>query len=291
MNRINLIYNKFIEPVNVPAFYGWKFALGRTMLSLSTLCSILFNDPNRIFNISFQQHPNIKTYALAKLSIFNICYPDNLILAKYIACALLIISILGFLPRFFGIIQWWLSLSFYSSSYIIEGGDQINMILSFLLVPLTIFDYRVNHWKQFKRECESIKPLIYFVLILIKIQVSILYIVAGISKFSNVQWREGTALYYWAINNSIGFNYAIEAFSLKLFDNRVFLFIATWSVILFELLLGLVPLKSWYNRKLLYSALFFHFLIFIFFGLFTFMLSMSGALFLYFITLNPKKNE
>jgi antimicrobial peptide system SdpB family protein len=284
---------KFIDAnIDLQYIYSKKYAISRTLLSLSTFVTIAFNNEQRLFNISYVQNPNIKTYTISKLSIFEILYPDNLFLARIISCLILAFVIIGFLPRVTCFLQFWLSLSVYSSSYITEGGDQINMILSILIIPICLFDNRINHWNFYKNnENINVKSTVFFALNIIKLQVAILYFISGFGKLFNDQWREGSAMYYWIVNKEIGTNYYIEFIFSYIFSNRYILFFTTWFVMLFEISLSLIMLTNFNKKYFFYSALIFHAMIFIFFGLFSFELSMSAALFIYFLTFKTTKNE
>lgn len=273
--------------------YGKSYSIARLLLSLSTFVTIALNDEQRLFNISFVEHPNIKAIFLARYSIFSLCYPDNLFLAKIISCSILLFIMLGFLPRITSLFQWWLSFSVYASAYITEGGDQINMILSFLIIPICMFDNRINFWKIYNPSTTNKinqKITIYIAIVIIKFQIAILYFISGFSKIYSDQWREGTALYYWVGNNDIGFNKFIEPFFRILFNNRYILFLSTWSIMIIEILFAFVLITN-LNKKLFFRiGLLFHFAIFFCFGLFSFGLSMSAALFLYFLQINKNKN-
>lgn len=288
-------YIKYIDDnLEFNSIYGKSYSIARLLLSLSTFVTIAFNDEQRLFNISFVQHPNIKAIFLSRFSIFNLCYPNNLLFAKIFSCSILFFIMLGFLPRITAFFQWWLSFSVYASAYITEGGDQINMILSFLIIPICLFDNRVNFWKTNNTNINiGINPkiTIFISIIIIKFQIALLYFISGFSKIYNDQWREGTALYYWVGNNDIGFNKFIEPFFRAIFNNRYILFFSTWSIMIFEIIFSFVLITN-LNKKLFFRiGLLFHFLIFFCFGLFSFGLSMSAALFLYFLQINKNKNN
>lgn len=290
---MNKLISYISNTIDLSFIYSKYYSFARLFLSLSTFCTIAFNDVDRLFNISFIQHPNIKTVYLSEYSIFNLFYSENLLLAKIISCVLLIIIMLGFIPRITCFLQWWLSFSIYASSYITEGGDQINMILSFLIIPICLLDNRMNQWtSKFVpiNNLEIQKITVFFSLILIKVQIAVLYFMAGFGKIYNDQWREGTALYYWVSNNNIGFGKFIEPVFLYIFSNRYILFFSTWGIMVFEMVLSIILLTNINKRIFFYLAILFHISIFVCFGLFSFGISMSASLLLYFLPFNRKLN-
>jgi antimicrobial peptide system SdpB family protein len=170
------------------------------------------------------------------------------------------------MPRFTGVLHFWVNYSFYFSSFAINGGDQIALLCSFYLLPFTLLDSRKWHWFGKSGSGNSIlaKSIIINFYFLIRIQTALIYLVAVVSKFNVKEWANGTALYYWFNNQSFGIPDHLS-FLLPLFDNDIILSFTTYSVLIFELtlFLGLSMVKSG-KRILLIMAVLFHFSIFYF---------------------------
>jgi antimicrobial peptide system SdpB family protein len=128
-----------------------------------------------------------------------------------------------------------------------------------------------------------------FTYIVIRLQVSILYLNAGIAKLKVDEWVNGTALYYWFQNPVVGLDTFLKPIVLNLFESPLIVSLCTWMVIGFEIFLSsalVMPKRYW--KALLVMGLSFHFIIAIFHGLISFGFAMSAALVLY---LRPSRNE
>lgn len=275
---INIIENKVL--------FDKRLAFARALFAISALLTIIFNDTSELINKDLLNiSPNIfrPDIYLYSISIFTIFSPFA---AKIISISILVFAISGFLPQISCILQSWVHISMCNSIIVMEGGDQIAANLVLLLVPICLFDNRVNQWSEVKN---IITPLrkginvffnIYFFLILL--QVAVIYLHAGIGKLYNDEWKNGSCMYYWISNNVFGAPKWIQYF-LKPFTLSFFAPIISWSVIFLELGLFACILST--SRKIkktfLLLGIFFHLNIMIVHGLVTFFFAMFGSLILY----------
>jgi antimicrobial peptide system SdpB family protein len=263
-------------------------------MALSPLATLLLNDFDLLFKPTGVIHSNYPNMYVSKLSFFYILQ-DYLLYAKILSCSILSLVVLGFSPRLTCVFHWWICLSICLSSSIIEGGDQILSNLVFLLIPSYINDNRLNHWNMNTTVVQNdfIKNLSFCFSILITLQISIIYLSASIGKLKVDEWRNGTAIYYWLNNNIFGAPSILVPTVNLITSFGLLTAIASWGTLLLEFLLGIsFNWSSKSKQKLFYIAVMFHFLIFVFHGLFTFMITMTATLILF---LNPnlkfKKNE
>lgn len=277
--------NKIIQIIESKVYHTKTLGLARSLLAMGLALTLIFSDvqtlfPNTILNSSGKED---------LVNIFSIVFSiiPNIEFAKYIIVLLLITIITGLSPRYTCILHFWITYSFSTTSHIVEGGDQIATIITFLLIPICITDNRTWHWAQCKIEPKFyVKTINFYALLLIKIQVFVIYFHACIGKINVDEWVNGTALYYWFNHNAYGApDYLIDFFNF-LFQSPLILFYATWSVILAELSLAisiLIPSQNIKN-KMLYLGLFLHFIIIFIHGLVTFFLPMASILILVFIS-------
>ena len=54
---------------------------------------------------------------------------------KMLSIVILIFVITGFFIKITSLLHWWVSISFFFCSSVIDGGDQITAILTFLFMP------------------------------------------------------------------------------------------------------------------------------------------------------------
>ncbi len=178
------------------------------------------------------------------------------------------------------------ALSLQSSGIVLDGGDQVTTVLTFLLLPVTLTDNRKWHWQRFDEKdahsfSQKLKSLVAIsTLGAIRLQVSIIYFHAATSKLALEEWIDGTILYYWLNDPLIGLPVWLR-FNLPIYSSK-FVVIFTWGTLLLETLLfmGLLMNKK-YWKPLLIAGIIFHAGIALMMGLISFGCAMTAALILY----------
>lgn len=269
--------------INITNLYG----IARSCIAFSLILTLSFNSMDVLFpSYVFESNDYL---------FWNFFYllQEKLLFAKIISIVILVSVISGYYPRFTGILHWYIAFSFVNISPLIEGGDQIGSIITLFLIPITLLDSRKNHWSLISKNYQKnpYKNIVsYFVFVIIKIQVSIIYFHAAVGKFNVDEWVNGTALYYWFLNPIHGAPSYLRGLIEFMFNSEVLLTLLTWSILLFEIILSMaifVPSnKIKYRLRLLFFALVFHFGIILVHGLVSFYFSMMGALILYLIPSN-----
>ena len=286
MNMIEKIKTK-LDSISNTSIHTNKLGLARSLLAFGTLSSFLFNDANLLFNAAGKKTDTNATTQELAYTLFNLLGENNLILAKIICVLILLFIISGIYPKLTCIPHWYISWSYFNSTAIIDGGDQITTILTFLLIPICLTDTRKNHWLNLTAlsEKSSIKYyniLNYAFYIVIRVQICLLYFEAAIGKFKVEEWNDGTAVYYWLNQTWFGAPNYIKPLVDIVTENSYGVAFLTWGTIIFELILfmGLFMSQS-RGRILLFMGISFHFSFLILFGLFSFYFAMAGALVLY----------
>ena len=282
------IYNKS-QKYN---FHTNTLGIIRSLLALSTLLVILLNPLDILFHTGLGV-PNIPSCSDTLLSSINFfcLFSGNLFLAKVVSATILLFIISGYFPKITGVLHWWIALSVNTGLIIVDGGAQVASALTFLIIPLTLTDNRINHWhKSIKKNNEYYRIIAYLTIQVLKIQIVFIYLDSAISKLFAHNWTEGTALYYF-INDPISGASGTRLYLLNSFFNfPLLLVISTYAIIFFELLLviSIFTTNTNIKYKLFISGLLFHILIFLIFGIFTFVIAMFSALI---ILLIPIEND
>ena len=259
------------------------YGLGRSLLAFGTLLTFLFNSKYSLIHAPLFEKAKLVNNDY-NLNLFLHFSYNDLYIPWIISIIILLLVLSGIYPRFTGILHWWVSYSFINAATIVEGGDQITANLTFFLIPITILDGRKNHWMTQNKSGNMYANLfVYLWFMLISIQMSVLYLQAGIEKPYKVEeWLNGTSIYYWFKNNLFGLNNIMQKIILPLLNVKIILFIINWSVIILELTLaGGIFMESKRKKILFKIAIVFHSMIALCFGLVSFFFAMAGALVLY----------
>ncbi|MBD99272.1 MAG: hypothetical protein CMO34_05460 [Verrucomicrobia bacterium] len=283
-------FNDLIESYCCVNPFSFVYGLGRSIIAIGSLVTFVFNDIYHLFDEFALRSISNSDIFMQKINFFGIFGYDNLVFAKLASIIILIIVISGFIQKLSCLLHFWINFSFYNSAILLDGGDQIATILSFLIIPLALFDKRRNHWDTIKFQSPLTKLIGHITFIMISIQVSFIYLNTAIEKIYKIEeWKNGTAIYYIANNNLFGVQeFALEAFSPIL--NSRYVFFITWFIILSHLCLSYVLFLDRQRKfNFFFMGVGFHLCIAFFLGLYSFSFVMIGALVLYLIPFNYKK--
>jgi antimicrobial peptide system SdpB family protein len=272
------------------------YGVARSLLATGTAATLLFNDSTILFRPASGITQTINCANLSRAGVFCLL-PAHLEVARWAAVLILLVVASGWRPRITGLLHWWVAYSLQTSALVLDGGDQVTAVLTLLLLPVTLTDSRRWHWTTppparvdapltLKSTLSRLCAL--SALLVIRIQVSGIYLHAAVSKMSINEWIDGTVLYYWFTDPLVGLPGWLSPLLLPVATSPV-VAILTWSALLVELLLfmGLVmPKKAW--SALLVAGIAFHGGIALMMGLISFGLAMTAALILY---LRPWERE
>jgi antimicrobial peptide system SdpB family protein len=281
---------KFIENKTSENPFSRTYGIGRSLLALSTLSVFLFNDIEYLFDKKGLEVLSSSEIFISKINLFGIIGYENLLIGKILAIVILFSVISGYYPKITGILHFWLMYSFHNSCLILDGGDQIATIFSFMIIPITLLDKRKNHWHDIKLQSTYSKLLGHLFFKLIALQASFIYLNTAIEKLYNLnEWKNGTAMYYIVKSEFFGVNDFFSPIFDFIVNSRTVFFLTWWIIISHLLLSYLLFLSRTKKANYIILGLFFHGGIAVFMGLYSFSLSMFGILVLYLLPFNLKK--
>lgn len=269
--------------------YNYKLGLSRSILTLGTFLTLIFNDTELLFS-NPNKSSNLYTgdlFVLQKINFFYLLPFNYIYILKYVAICILMIVVIGWRPRYTCIFHFWICISFNYSTTSIEGGDQIVSNLSFLLIPILLLDGRKWHWQNIisptsTQRIQEKNLIGNFFHLIIKLQMCFIYLNAAIGKTAKKDWTNGTATYYWLNDPIFGLTDWLRPLMNPILSNALGVSALTWGCIAIELLLFMaITMKSSARFCLLIVGLAFHFMIIVFHGLFSFFFAMAGGLLLY----------
>jgi antimicrobial peptide system SdpB family protein len=281
----------YCHQISKTNYFTNVYGLARSFFALSVLIPLIFDSKYVLFpEHLLELNSSNSGLFFNAVNVFFIFDYEDLIIPRLISITVLCLVISGFRPRITGVLQWWITFSFFKATGLPEGGDQINSILSLLLIPITMMDSRKNHWlpptdsNQYKNFTAF---LIYFV---IQVQMSVIYLHAATEKIYKLDlWLDGTAIYYWLNDSVFGMSDWLSTLVNPILNFPFLLSLFTWSVFIFELVLSGGIFMSKRNKLILLKfGIVFHFLIIVFHGLVSFFFVMTGGLILYLV---PKERN
>lgn len=280
----NAISKTFRVEIHTPVL-----GAARSILALSLFLTLLFNDPEHQFSTGLNMIIDNHLDTMGSINYFDLL-KDHIFFAKWSACIFLLVVISGYLPQVTCFLQWYISYSYLNAGLDVEGGDQVISNISLLLIPICLTDKRINHWQKsiafvYSSSIDQCRKIIaYFWFLLIKIQIAVIYFHAATGKFASPEWINGTAIYYWVHHPVFGMQTWLHPILDPLLLNKYAVFYITWGVVFLELALFIsFFLNHKYFKKFFILGVGFHFAIVLLHGLFSFFISMTGALVLFYI--------
>ena len=258
--------------------------LGRSLIALGTLIALVCTPVEHLFYASeLRPEGRVCSGVASTIGAFCLIPPDHLDLARWGVVLVLILVVTGFAPRFTALPHWWVSFSFYSSSNVMEGGDQVAAVLTLLLLPVCLTDPRRWHWqKPLDRVTTRVRIVNTLSLTLVWIQVCFIYFHASIGKLAVPSWRDGTSFWYWAMYSPFGVPDHLRWLVEWLLTSGPVLVAVTWGTLLVEFLIACCVFTGHRPRyTALGAGMILHALIALVVGLPGFSLIMFGALVLY----------
>jgi antimicrobial peptide system SdpB family protein len=277
-------FNQKLEQLTIHKFpYTNVVGLGRSLLALGTLITLLFNP------LSLLRYENTKLETLSnfwplKLNFFTLLGFDNIFYMKILAIIILLLTISGYFIKITAVLHWWISLSYFyfCSGDIIEGGDKIATNITLLLLPILLTDRRKNHWHTIDSYAASTTIFALFSVWAIRLQVAIIYFHSTVSKFFVEPWANGTEIYYLFNHTIYGLPNFLIPLANNLLINPIVVSTVTYSALILEILLVLgLTASIRYRKTVLFLGLLFHFSILCLMGLFSFFFFISAALILF----------
>ena len=275
----------FIDKLRNKSVHTPKLAIVRFLLALSLLMYLLFNDMNVVANHSYEGLPGYKsrhnTHAgvpYTKANLFMLMPPQA---ARGVVIIILLLVMSGLAPQVTGVLHVWACFSVRNYFLILNGGEQIGLILVVLLLPLCFTDPRINQWKQATPASSRTNIFANVAFFAIQLQAAIVYLYSAVSKLAVREWQEGTAVYYCTSHYRLGAPGWLRGIN-EIVTLSPFVALLSWGIILFELLLFVCLFAPVHIKRIfLVAGLAFHFMIIINFGLITFFISMAALLILY----------
>ena len=262
------------------------YGLARTLLALGTLSTLAASPTETLFRpvAGIPQAPLCESVARASL----FCLVPRTYLGVTQAVLVLILAIVasGWRPRLTAIPHWWVSWSVAASIALPDGGDQVAVVLTLILLPVALTDGRCWHWDSPASPSTRFGGAALALvgvssLFVSRLQVAAVYLHSGLAKLGVQEWRDGTAMYYWLQQPGFGPTPLLRGPLLALTETAPGVALLTWTPIALELALATSILMSPRARRILLPVgISFHLAIAAMMGLVSFAFSMIAALIL-----------
>lgn len=277
---IHHLYNyvsRFIETGSSKTIIGFA----RSILAAGVLLKLLFNNIN--FLIPPHKLHSLDLHSLKYRSNFFLIFNSaHLMEMQILGIIILAFTISGYFMKITCLFHFWISASFFMLRPIAMGVENIDMLLTLLLIPVCLFDERKNHWHRPVTTNKLNNIIQNIFLFFIKLQVAFIYYDSFHDKLFIKEWLNGTVIYYWFTHNFFGLHPALINMLQPMVTSMPVLLVFTWASLAFEALLAIALFfPARFKWLLLKCGIIFHFSILLIHGFAFLFFVMSAALFLY----------
>jgi antimicrobial peptide system SdpB family protein len=219
------------------------YGAARSLLALTSAATLATNAATTLFRPASGTPTPPVCGGAQRFSAYCIAPPEDLPIAKAVCVLLLLVVASGWRPRVTGVVHWWICASYHVSAVMIEGGDQVAAVLTFLMLPITLTDGRRWHWSppehRAMSQAEAHRRLCAaFGHLLIRLQVAGIYFHAVLGKLTVPEWKDGTAMFYWVTHESFGAPRWLMPVLWPVVVNGPSVAALTWFVIVLEMALS-----------------------------------------------------
>jgi antimicrobial peptide system SdpB family protein len=265
------------------------YGVARSLLAIGTLATLVFTPTAYLFQRAAGVPVVPVCMGAGHIGAFCLAGHTHLDVARWLLVAGLLLVASGYRPRLTALLHWWIAFSLHNNAVILDGGEQVTLVLTTLMLPLALTDRRRWHWSK----TESVDPPLttgdelrrivgLFGMWTLRIQVAAIYFHAGVAKFGVEEWVDGTAVYYFFRNPAFGASPFVLRWLDPILYNPVGVCSITWGTLAIEYLLSaalFMPKRHW--RKIFIAGILLHSGIMVVHGLVSFALAMFAALVVY----------
>lgn len=262
------------------------YGLARSLVAAATMLTLATTPPSAMWSPFFENasDPLGCQGIRERIALFCVIPNDRLAIAHWLAVAALAVIASGWRPRLTGVVHWWISFSMLASATR-DGGEQVAALITLFLIPWTLTDDRMWHW-QAPRASGAARPraavIAHVAHALVRLQMMVVYLHSGVTKFGPAEWTDGTAVFYWVHDPIVGSSPLFEPLVFPLVGWRPALAVITWAAIIIEFVLvaALLMPRRW-RWPLFWLGVALHAGIALVLGVTSFSIAMIGGLILY----------
>jgi len=151
----------------------------------------------------------------------------------------LVVVAAGWRPQWTCVPRWYAAFSMKCAFTLPNGGEQVAMVISMLLIPVFLGDNRTWQWTPPRKPmAASLRGAALAGQIAIRVQLAIVYFQAARGKLGSAGWRDGTAMRAILLHPEYGLPPHVRAHAGFLLGNTGLIRALTWAVLATELLIA-----------------------------------------------------
>ena len=224
---------------------GPWLSFGRSGLALAELSVLLFSGDDTLFTPTRTIPDGLNCGGISALSLWCATrpVPGAPLAARLVAVAVLVVVAIGLYPRWTAVAHWYVAFSVKCAMTQPNGGEQVAMIVTMLLVPVCLGDTRRWQWtRPGGPMAPRFRGAALAGLFAVRIQLAGVYLAAVVSKLEAPAWRNGKALWSLLYDPGYGLPPTIRSHVVGLLGDAGLIRVLTGAVLAAEVTIALALL-------------------------------------------------
>ncbi len=218
----------------------------RTLIAVAELLGILLTPDSKLFAYGAGT-PGESTCAGDRgLTLWCVSGQSSHALGtvRILAIVLLLLVASGIRPQWTCVPHWYLACSFNADVTLSDGGDSVAAVVTLLLIPMLLGDRRTWHWTHPRKGLTSTwRGSSYAAWCTLRIQTTIIYGQAALSKLMYPEWRNGTAMTSVFVDPSNGLPLGVRHLVEPALESAALSKAISWTTIFIELVIAACALS------------------------------------------------
>lgn len=255
-------------------------AVSRSLLALATFSVLAATSDSVLFPANADTPTGMRCFGVHRASLW--CFVEHnstgILVVRYVTMLALLIVASGYRPRWTCLPHCYITASLTLALPLPSGAESIAQIATILLVPLCLGDRRQWQWQPPRA---PISPTwagaAYAAWLAVRVQITIIYAEAAISKLQEGPWRAGSAMFTVINDPTYHPPSAIRNIAIEFVSYRSLAAVLTWGVLATELTIAVCALGPHLLRRIAFAlSILLHVGIIVTLGLFAFGIVMIG---------------
>lgn len=232
---------------------GRLLAVSRSLLALAGLSLLLSTPSSLLFASVSAESAATRCQGVRGISVWCASQETTgtYLAGTLVAVAILAMVLVGLRPRLLCVPHWYVAFSMSNTITFANGGEQIALILTGLMIPLCIGDRRTWQWTRHSEPLPATwQGSAYAAHLMIRMQILVIYLCAAATKLGNHSWRSGAAVGIILNDPEVGLPAPLRPLVNGVFAwdgvNRV----VTWLVLAMEVTIGVSMLFAVRVRRI-----------------------------------------
>ncbi|RAS57160.1 antimicrobial peptide system SdpB family protein [Lentzea atacamensis] len=219
---------------------GPGLAVGRFLLALAQLSTLAFSPDAVLFSPVLSPPDGVRCDGMRSLSLWCLTGGSShgMIISRIMTIGVLLAVMSGYRPRFLCVPHWYVAFSSVVAVPVPNGGERALMLASMLLIPMCLGDDRRWQWTRPRTPLPPVwRGAAFAARYALRLQLSVIYLGAVVSKLSDPLWRQGSAMFVIVNYPQAGFSASVRDLLEPVLRTYWVVAAVSWSVIGAQLVL------------------------------------------------------